>query len=225
MEINIYHGSEKRIVKPKFGIGNPRNDYGLAFYTATDKELAMEWAVERNRSGYANHYKLDLDGLSVLNLDSDEFTILHWLAVLIDNRTFDINTDFGPETKRYLLDNFLIDYKKYDVITGYRADDSYFSFAQDFLNNEISISTLASAMKLGNLGVQIAIRSEKAFNAIQYIDSYGVNSAEWYPAKEQRDDLARKKYHDIRKTPWKRGEIYMMKIVDEELRADDVRLR
>lgn len=225
MEIELYHGSENRIVKPKFGVGNIRNDYGLAFYTTMDKELAMEWAVDSNQSGYLNRYKLDLDGLSVLNLDSDEYTILHWLAILVDNRTFDINTDFGAEAKKYLLDNFLLDYTEYDVITGYRADDSYFSFAQDFLNNEISISTLAKAMKLGNLGTQIAIKSEKAFHSIRYEDSNLVNSAEWYPAKEHRDELARKKYHEIRNTPWKRGEIYMMKIVDEELRADDVRLR
>ena len=225
MQINIYHGSEKRIVKPQYGIGNIRNDYGLAFYTTMDKELAMEWAVDWNRSGFANHYKLDINGLSVLNLDSDEYTVLHWLAILVDNRTFDINTDFGPEAKRYLLEHFLVDYKKYDIITGYRADDSYFSFAQDFLNNEISISTLASAMKFGNLGVQIAIKSESAFNAIQYIDSYAANTAVWYPAKENRDELARKRYRDIRKTPWKRGEIYMMNIVDEELGADDVRLQ
>ena len=80
-------------------------------------------------------------------------------------------------------------------------------------------------MKLGNLGTQIAIKSDKAFHSIRYEDSNLVNSAEWYPAKEHRDELARKKYHEIRNTPWKRGEIYMMKIVDEELRADDVRLR
>ena len=32
--------------------------------------------------------------------------------------------------------------KNYDVIIGYRADDSYFAFAQDFLNNAISLNTL-----------------------------------------------------------------------------------
>lgn len=34
--------------------------------------------------------------------------------------------------KEYLLDNFKVNYKDFDVIVGYRADDSYFAFAQDF---------------------------------------------------------------------------------------------
>lgn len=38
-------------------------------------------------------------------------------------------------------------------------------------------------MKLGNLGTQIAIKSEKAFHSIRYEDSNLVNSAKWYPAK------------------------------------------
>lgn len=38
--------------------------------------------------------------------------------------------------------------------------DSYFSFAEDFLNNAISVSKLSKAMKLGNLGEQIVLKSD-----------------------------------------------------------------
>ena len=43
---------------------------------------------------------------------------------------------------------------------GYRADDSYFRFAKDFINNTISIQKLAKAMELGMLGTQYIIQRE-----------------------------------------------------------------
>ena len=222
---NIYHGSENIIKNPTFGKGSQFNDYGLAFYTTEDINLAKEWAVEKNRDGYVNHYELDMSGLSVLDLSSQEYNILHWLAILVDNRVFDIQTDFGPEAKNYLKENFLLDYKNYDVIIGYRADDSYFSFAQDFLNNIISVRTLSKAMYLGGLGKQIAIKSEKAFNRLKFIEKSSAKSVEWYPKKEKRDSSARHQYAALRNESWKRGEVYMMTIMDEEMKPDDARLR
>ena len=72
----------------------------------------------------------------------------------------------------YIFNNFAVDYKKYDIIKGYRADDSYFSFATAFLNNTISIAQLEKAMVLGKLGEQIVAMSKKAFNALTFIESY-----------------------------------------------------
>ena len=50
-----------------------------------------------------------------------------------------------------MKDNFLPDISEYDVIIGYRADDSYFAFAQDFVAGVISMQKLAEAMRLGKL--------------------------------------------------------------------------
>ena len=36
----IYHGSKDIIKKPIYGIGNPKNDYGLGFYCTENLELA-----------------------------------------------------------------------------------------------------------------------------------------------------------------------------------------
>ena len=41
------------------------------------------------------------------------------------------------------------------MIIGYRADDSYFSFANAFLNNTLSLEQLKEAMYLGKLGEQV----------------------------------------------------------------------
>lgn len=221
----IYHGSKNIIKTPKYGKGNAFNDYGLAFYTTEDINLAREWSVERNRSGYVNQYEIDLSKFNVLNLNDEKYSILNWLAILVDNRIFEIQTDFGQEAFAYLKDYFLPDYKNADVIIGYRADDSYFSFAQDFLNNTISVNTLSCAMMLGKLGMQIAIKSENAFDAINFIGYESVDAKEWYPLKEMRDSKARRQYFEMRQKPWKRGELYIMNIIDEEIQSDDIRLR
>ena len=55
--------------------------------------------------------------------------MLHWLAILLQNHLFDVQSDFGEEAKQYLIKHFDAQYQEYDVIIGYRADDSYFSFA------------------------------------------------------------------------------------------------
>ena len=139
MKLKLYHGSANIIEKPELGLGNAKNDYGLGFYCTEHIELAKEWACAENRDGFANEYELEMDGLTVLNLSEAEYHILNWLAILLENRTFVIERGLPSAAKEYILSEFLPDYKRADVIRGYRADDSYFSFASAFLNNTISL--------------------------------------------------------------------------------------
>ena len=150
-KVTIYHGSSKMIEKPAYGIGNPNNDYGLGFYCTESIELAKEWACSNETDGYANQYTLELDGLSVLFLTGGQYSILNWVFVLLENRKFRISSAIARQAKEYIFENFAIDYRHYDIIKGYRADDSYFSFANAFLNNTISILQLEKAMVLGKL--------------------------------------------------------------------------
>ena len=199
--------------------------HGLGFYCTEDVNMAKEWAVQADTDGVVNSYNIDMSHLNVLDLNSEEYRILEWLVILLKNRRFDIQSDFGEEAISYLIGNFSVEYENYDIIKGYRADDSYFSFAQDFINNNISLSTLKSAMELGKLGEQIVLKSKKAFESIQFEESIYVDSSVWFPKKELRDKKARNEYHELRQRPWKRGEIYMMQILDMEIKRDDVRLR
>lgn len=225
MEMILFHGSEHIIETPIYGQGKKYNDYGLAFYCTEEQDLAKEWSVDDRRNGYCNAYRLITDELSMLDLMSMDYSVLHWLTILLENRTFDMQTDFAREAKKYLIDNFSIPYTEVDLIKGYRADDSYFSFAQDFLNNAISLSSLNRAMVLGYLGNQIAIKSKKAFDRIEYISAENVLYEEYYIKKMSRDSKARRDYFLMRNEPWKRGEIYMMQILEEEIKADDERIR
>ena len=149
--ITIYHGSEKIVEVPTFGEGKKNNDFGLGFYCTESEDLAKEWAVSSLRNGFANKYTLDTEYMRILNLNSPEYTILNWIAVLVEHRLFSIKTPVARRAKQYLIDNFSINVNAFDIITGYRADDSYFDYAESFLNNGISVEQLARAMKLGKL--------------------------------------------------------------------------
>ena len=152
------------------------------------------------RDGYANAYDLDMKDLKVLDLNHENYTVLHWLAVLVQNRTFNGNNDMEIMAKEFLINNYNVDINSYDVIKGYRADDSYFRFAEDFLNNTISIQKLEEAMHLGKLGEQIVLKSQKAFERIRFLKekSEYADSSIYYAKKQSRDKQARTRYKEIK---------------------------
>ncbi len=219
----VFHGSDHIIEKPIYHAGNPHNDYGYGFYCTAHEDMAKEWSVDADHNGYANRYELDTDELTVLDLDA--YPILTWLTVLIQNREFILISPLAREAHDYLIREFNIDYERYDIIKGFRADDSYFSFAQDFLDGTISVSQLAKAMRLGGLGEQVVLKSKKAFNHIKYLDSEPVDRHVWYPKRKERDDGARRDYHSTDKMTYIRGDLYITRIIDEEIKRNDERLQ
>lgn len=225
MSIKIYHGSDKIIKKPQFGLGKTYNDYGQGFYCTYDIQMAKERGVGYEQNGYANCYEFDDEDLSILDLNSKEYCMLHWLGILLENRIFDMPSVLAAEAKVYIRENFHVDYENYDVIVGYRADDSYFSFAQDFINGTISYRQLCNAMHLGKLGLQYVLKSEKAFERISYLDYEIAKSNEWYVRKINRDKKARREYFDVERNKRVKGDIYITNILDEEMRWYDARLR
>ena len=105
------------------------DDFADLLCSGDDCIKSKEWACTEGVDGYANQYEIEIYNLRISNLSADEYTILH----------------------------FLVDIDDYDAIIGYRADDSYFSFARAFVNNEISLGQLSHAMRLGKLGEQFVL--------------------------------------------------------------------
>lgn len=221
----IYHGSPKIIAKPAFGVGNPQNDYGLGFYCTESVELAKEWACSVETDGFANQYTLDLTGLSGLSLTGGDYSILNWLFVLLENRKFRIGGDIAKQAKSYIFENFAVDYKIYDIIKGYRADDSYFSFANAFLNNTISVAQLERAMVLGKLGEQIVLMTPKAFDSIEFMDSIAAPKEIYLPQKLARDTAAREDFRKEKGRGSLLTEKYILDIIREGWKNDDPRLQ
>ena len=195
--ITIFHGSEQVVEVPTFGLGRKNNDFGLGFYCTESEDLAKEWAVSSLRNGFANRYTLDTEYLNILNLNSPDYTILNWIAVLVEHRLFSIKTPVARRAKRYLIDNFGVNVNAYDLITGYRADDSYFDYAESFLNNGISVEQLARAMRLGKLGEQLVLKSKFAFDRIRYEGFDIAEKEKYYVLRKSRDDEANQLYLEM----------------------------
>ena len=221
-QIKIYHGSEKNIIKPIFGEGKKNNDFGLGFYCTKDINLAKEWAVSSLKDGFANKYILNIKYLKILNLNSSEYTILNWIAILVEHRLFSLKTPVAQRAKKYLIDNFGINVNAYDVIIGYRADDSYFDYAESFLNNSITVEQLAKAMKLGKLGEQIVIKSQYAFSCLTYDGFEIAKKEEFYEYRKVRNDNANKMYLNILED--ESDGLYIRDIIRLEIKNNDTRI-
>ena len=220
----IYHGSEMRIEHPVSEFDNTHNDFGHGFYCTVLLELAKEWACQKNSDGFANAYELDLSRLKILDLSAENFSILHWLTILMQNRVFSPKSPLGRTNLEFLTEKFQVPYLDYDVIKGYRANDSYFSFASDFLENVIPIQNLASSMKLGSLGLQVVLKSKKAFAQLLFKGAEKACKEEYYVKYHKRDDDARRNYLDgLRKVRPSDG-VYLIDIVRNPRLLNEIRL-
>lgn len=221
----VYHGSDHIIEKPVYNGSKRTNDYGYGFYTTESRDLAKEWACSDNHDGFANCYEVDLSGLEILNLNASEYSILNWLAILAKYRTYWQSGSVAEEAKDYLQQHFFIDPSSYDVIIGYRADDSYFSFAQDFVSGAIPLSKLSEAMHLGKLGEQIVFKSQVAFTHIHFVGAEPASASLWYEKKAARDREACRAYRRTKQTSSMVNELFMIDIMREGIENGDPRLR
>ena len=194
MERILYHGSEFVIRSPEYGKGNIHNDYGLGFYCCTNKELAKEWAAKRTGRGFVNSYSLRDDNLKILDLTKPPYdSVLYWVALLLNNRELssEILNNYPRELK-YLKEKFLIDTSKFDVVIGYRADDSYFRFPVSFVRSEITLESLNRIFLAGELGKQYVVISKKAFSLLKFLDfeeAIEQSKQNYYKRKDKADHV------------------------------------
>lgn len=225
-DLIIYHGSQQIVEVPQFGIGKKYNDYGQGFYCTESIELAKEWACPIKNDGYSNKYRLSLDDLNVMHLTKGEFNILNWLAILLANRMFDITSPIGSRAREFIIDRFMPDTADVDVIIGYRADDSYFSFAEDFVNNTISLRDLNLAMRLGKLGEQVVLISQRSYGQIEFIEHEIADYREYYYKRTKRDQNARTAYKSHKKDLQQlMNDVFVLDIIREDMRYDNQRLQ
>lgn len=220
--ITVYHGSQQIVEVPTFGKGRKNNDFGLGFYCTESNDLAKEWAVSSLRDGFSNRYTLDTEYLNILNLNSPSYTILNWMAVLVEHRLFSIKTPVARRAKRYLIDNFGVNVNAFDLITGYHANDSYFDYAEAFLNNAITVEQLSRAMRLGKLGEQIVIKSKFAFSKIKFEGFEIAEKGTYYVLRKARDDAASQMYLDIQEE--EADGLYIQDIMRGGITNDDARI-
>lgn len=201
-EVLLYHGSKELNLVPKFGIGKPNNDYGRGFYTTPDKELGREWAYSGYSKGsghYLYTYKINLNGLKIL--DFTKLSTTNWLAELMANRIVE-DADSQMFLKHYKLDT-----RAYDIIIGYRADDSYFDLVKRFVNNKISYEQVERGIRAGNLGLQVFVKSQEAFNRLKSVSREDVD-IKYLARYKKRDNQAREEFIRLTREDAIRGTLY-----------------
>ena len=188
----LYHGSPNKEIRPTYGLGNDKHDYGKGFYLTESPVLASEWSVcnPTENNGWIHKYTLDVSELNIL--DFQECDILSWLAELMKHRDADTGRRYKVLAPRF-IEKYQISTEGYDVIKGWRANASYFYIAKCFVRDEVDLDILPELIKLGDLGIQYCLKTEKAFlslnediTALQEIDYHKIN-----PQYTQRDRNAR----------------------------------
>lgn len=192
--ITLYHGSTSIVEKPSFGFRNSKGDFGQGFYCTQDLELAKEWALKTGVDGFVNEYTIDESKLKILDLKSDMFYIMNWIAILLENRTFALSSAVARKGRDYILSNLSQDLKDYDAIIGYRADNSNFTYINDFLNNAISLRQLTLAIEQGNPRAQYVLKSMAAFELLRFKEALPVSVNQCGFEGQLRDLKARHHY-------------------------------
>ena len=225
-KIILLHGTDHIIEKPDINIGNEHNDYGKGFYCTKAEEMAKEWACKQNTDGFVNRYELNTDGLKILDLTDGQHTVLNWIAILLKYRTFKLSSEIAIDARDYIIEHYSVNISDYDVVIGYRADDSYFQYAESFVSNGLPLRSLNKALRLGKLGEQTVLVSQKAFDRIRFIDAAPVSKDEYYPKFIDRDSSARKAFkQEIKKSKVYRDDIFVLDILREEMQNNDPRIQ
>lgn len=222
----LFHGSEQIVEVPDLAFGNDQNDYGRGFYCTKEEEMAKEWACKSGKDGFVNRYTVDGEGLKTLHLSDGSHTVLNWIAILLKHRTFSLSSPIALDAREYVIEHYAVDTSGYDLITGYRADDSYFRYAESFVENTLPLRSLNRALQLGKLGLQTVLISPKAFTQIKFVGASPVDKSIYYPKYAARDLKARQTYkEEIAKSKSYRDDIFVLDILREEMKNDDPRIQ
>lgn len=170
--IQVFHGSDHVIKQPLFHGGRTDNDYGNGFYITEYEDRARSWAALNGfpNQSIVNVYQLDFTGLKILDLN--DFGVLSWIAEVTANRG--TNQETTQLVADRIIERYRVNSTHFDIIKGYRADDSYTQVIEAFLLNQINIYEVQRLFYKGELGNQLFLKSEKAFSQIHWVNAYSV---------------------------------------------------
>lgn len=193
--LRIYHGSPDPNMIPEYGGGKEYHDYGKGFYCVEDEEMAKEWACQHNDTAvsFVYVYELDLAGLRPV-LDLNACAPAYWLSALASHRYVSKEGALLRQRRERFIEAFPVDYEGADIIRGWRANDQYFAYLRDFLRMDISYEAVVEAMKLGDLGQQIVLKSERAFANCRQADRITIADNDYkmfFEQYKERDFIAR----------------------------------
>ncbi|MDY2678199.1 MAG: DUF3990 domain-containing protein [Oscillospiraceae bacterium] len=66
-------------------------------------------------------------------------------------------------------------------VANFIADDSYFQCAESFVSDTLPLKSLNMALRLGKLGEQTVVISQRGFERLKFVDIYSVDKNVYYP--------------------------------------------
>jgi len=161
--MTLYHGSDQIIKTPELRSSTRTLDFGAGFYTTTNKEQAVNFAVkvytrsirEGNtpRGKFISVYEADYESmkqeLDILYFKTADET---WLDFVMANRR---NTYNG---------------KKYDIIYGPVANDTIYRTIIAFEDGILSAADTIARLKVSQLFDQMTFVSEYSLPFLKYSD-------------------------------------------------------
>jgi len=165
--MTLYHGSDQIIKTPELRSSTRTLDFGSGFYTTTNNEQAVNFAVKvytrsiregnTSKGKFIGVYEADYENmkkeLDILHFKSADET---WLDFVMANRR---NTYNG---------------KKYDIIYGPVANDTIYRTLIAYENGVLSAEDTIARLKIRQLFDQMTFVSERSLSFLKYSDSIEV---------------------------------------------------
>ena len=155
----IYHGSNVVVKQPKILQSERMLDFGMGFYTTSNREQAIRWAeivYERRelKNKVLSVYEFDLEvaerELIIINFNEPSG---EWLDFVCSNRS-----GCEPETP-------------YDLVIGPVANDKVYTVVQYYENGIYDKEEAIKRLKVDALYDQILFHTEKSLTFCHYIES------------------------------------------------------
>lgn len=148
--MNIYHGSDVIVAKPKILKSNRLLDFGLGFYTTSNKEQAIRWAEKvslRNNSEnkYLSTYQFNIKEAK------EKFHIIEFTSP--DEKWLDFIT---ANRRGRNID------EKYDIVIGPVADDNVYMTVKLFETGVLDKKEAIKRLKVVKLFDQILFHTNRA---------------------------------------------------------------
>ena len=148
--MQIYHGSNVIVNKPKIITDGFYKDFGYGFYCTNFEKQAKRWAITKKNKHVVNVYS---------------YTESKNLNCLIFKEMSDKWLDFVVSSRQG-------ERHDYDIVEGPMADDTIWNYVDDFARGMISRTAFWELVKFKYPTHQVVFCTEAALKCLEYVRSY-----------------------------------------------------
>ncbi|MBR1797740.1 MAG: DUF3990 domain-containing protein [Clostridiales bacterium] len=158
MTLTLYHTGYEIIREPQINYGRSNADFGPGFYLSDDEEFSKRWArIRDGKDTYINKYMLHTDDLNIKTFSRE----LDWFDYIYTNRSG--RKDLYPD---------------HDMIIGPIANDTVYDTYGILTSGLLDRQKALDVLLIGPEYKQIVIKSQKAINALEFLDAVKLTEAE-----------------------------------------------